>query len=121
MRLRPARAAPRTPSGVGTGPVGGTRSTTTSLIPAVQDRQSGVVDITVTSSIAGGAAPAEGSGFRDRHERRHRDDQHVVAGATSIKVRFRDGTVEKATLVGTDPSPTIAVIRSPAIPRCSIR
>ena len=38
-------------------------------------------------------------------------NQHVVAGATSIKVRFQDGTVEKATLVGTDPSTDIAVIK----------
>jgi putative serine protease PepD len=65
----------------------------------------------VTSSIAGGAAQAEGSGFVIDTSGDIVTNQHVVAGATSIKVRFRDGTVEKATLVGTDPSTDIAVIK----------
>ena len=40
-----------------------TRSTTTSLTQLYKSVAPGVVDITVTSSIAGGAAQAEGSGF----------------------------------------------------------
>ena len=88
-----------------------TRSTTTSLTELYKNVSPGVVDITVTSSIAGGAAQAEGSGFVIDTSGDIVTNQHVVAGATSIKVRFRDGTVEKATLVGTDPSTDIAVIK----------
>jgi putative serine protease PepD len=88
-----------------------TRSTTTSLTELYKNVSPGVVDITVTSSIAGGAAQAEGSGFVIDTHGDIVTNQHVVAGATSIKVRFEDGTVEKATLVGTDPSTDIAVIK----------
>jgi putative serine protease PepD len=88
-----------------------TRSTTTSLTELYKNVSPGVVDITVTSSIAGGAAQAEGSGFVIDTNGDIVTNQHVVAGATSIKVRFEDGTVEKATLVGTDPSTDIAVIK----------
>jgi S1-C subfamily serine protease len=34
-----------------------------------------------------------------------------VDGASAIQVRFKDGSVAKATLVGTDPSSDIAVIK----------
>jgi putative serine protease PepD len=91
-----------------------TRSTTTTLTQLYKNVAPGVVDITVTSSsgsgIAGGAQ-AEGSGFVIDTSGDIVTNQHVVAGATSIKVRFQDGTVEKATLVGTDPSTDIAVIK----------
>ncbi|MDX6456102.1 MAG: hypothetical protein QOD48_2209 [Gaiellaceae bacterium] len=91
-----------------------TRSTTTTLTQLYKNVAPGVVDITVTSSggsgLAGGAQ-AEGSGFVIDTSGDIVTNQHVVAGATSIKVRFQDGTVEKATLVGTDPSTDIAVIK----------
>jgi putative serine protease PepD len=91
-----------------------TRSTTTTLTQLYKNVAPGVVDITVTSSggsgLAGGAQ-AEGSGFVIDTTGDIVTNQHVVAGATSIKVRFQDGTVEKATLVGTDPSTDIAVIK----------
>jgi putative serine protease PepD len=91
-----------------------TRSTSTTLTQLYKNVAPGVVDITVTSSgsgIAGSAAQAEGSGFVIDTSGDIVTNQHVVAGATSIKVRFQDGTVEKATLVGTDPSTDIAVIK----------
>jgi putative serine protease PepD len=92
-----------------------TRSTSTTLTQLYKNVAPGVVDITVTSSsgsgIAGSAAQAEGSGFVIDSSGDIVTNQHVVAGATSIKVRFQDGTVEKATLVGTDPSTDIAVIK----------
>jgi putative serine protease PepD len=90
-----------------------TRSTTTTLTQLYKNVAPGVVDITVTSSGGsgiGGGAQAEGSGFVIDTSGDIVTNQHVVAGATSIKVRFQDGTVEKATLVGTDPSTDIAVI-----------
>jgi putative serine protease PepD len=90
-----------------------TRSTTTTLTQIYKNVAPGVVDITVTSSSGGiaGSAQAEGSGFVIDTSGDIVTNQHVVAGATSIKVRFQDGTVEKATLVGTDPSTDIAVIK----------
>jgi putative serine protease PepD len=88
-----------------------TVSTTTTLTQLYKNVSPGVVDITVTSSSAGGAAQAEGSGFVIDTSGDIVTNQHVVAGATSIKVRFKDGTIEKATLVGTDPSTDIAVIK----------
>ena len=36
---------------------------------------------------------------------------HVASGATKITVRFEDGTIAKATLVGSDPSSDTAVVR----------
>jgi putative serine protease PepD len=92
-----------------------TRSTTTTLTQLYKNVAPGVVDITVTSSsgsgVAGSGAQAEGSGFVIDTSGDIVTNQHVVAGATSIKVRFQDGTVAKATLVGTDPSTDIAVIK----------
>jgi putative serine protease PepD len=91
-----------------------TRSTTTTLTQLYKNVAPGVVDITVTSSGGSGlasGAQAEGSGFVIDTSGDIVTNQHVVAGATSIKVRFQDGTVEKATLVGTDPSTDIAVIK----------
>ncbi len=37
-------------------------------------------------------------------------DEHVVSGATSVKVTFEDGVTANATVVGTDPSTDVAVI-----------
>jgi S1-C subfamily serine protease len=38
-------------------------------------------------------------------------NNHVVSGATTIEVRFADGSTSPATLVGTDPANDLAVIR----------
>jgi putative serine protease PepD len=93
-----------------------TRATTTSLTQLYKNAAPGVVDVTVASPDSsglgqGGQSQAEGSGFVIDTNGDIVTNQHVVAGATSIKVRFQDGTVEKATLVGTDPSTDIAVIK----------
>jgi putative serine protease PepD len=90
-----------------------TRATSTTLTQLYKNVAPGVVDINVTSSGlgSGGQSQAEGSGFVIDSSGDIVTNQHVVAGATSIKVRFQDGTVEKATLVGTDPSTDIAVIK----------
>ena len=83
----------------------------------------GVVDITVTESAAasqGGLSPflpgsgpaqAEGTGFVYDKSGDIITADHVVAGATKIVVRFKDGTTAKATLVGADASSDTAVIR----------
>ena len=79
----------------------------------------GVVEITVasTSSDNGfpGAGPqsqrAQGSGFVYDSKGDIVTNQHVVDGATSVKVRFWDGSTYSAKVVGTDPSTDLAVIR----------
>ncbi len=95
--------------------------TTTSLTQIYKDATPGVVDIVVntTAGASGFGSPgggtqqaqAEGSGFVVDTAGHIVTNDHVVAGATSIQVRFQDGTTAKATLVGTDPSTDIAVIK----------
>jgi putative serine protease PepD len=96
-----------------------------SSAPTVSDiyRQTkqGVVDITVTSQGSNGGSPfgppggggstqAEGSGFVLDKNGDIVTNQHVVDGASSIKVRFADGTTTSAKVVGEDPSSDVAVI-----------
>jgi putative serine protease PepD len=101
-------------------------STTDSLTQVYQADAPGVVDITVTSNAAnnnsGGFNPfgtpqqqqpkqeAEGTGFVIDTKGDILTAEHVVDGATSIKVRFQDGSTADATLVGTDKSSDSAVI-----------
>jgi putative serine protease PepD len=96
---------------------------TTSTLTQLYDNASpGVVDITVTSSASagpngfgqpggGGSSQAEGSGFVVDTSGNIVTNQHVVDGASSILVRFSNGKTAKATLVGTDPSTDIAVVK----------
>jgi putative serine protease PepD len=79
----------------------------------------GVVDITVTSSSTSGQLPfpsggtqqAEGSGFVFDNQGHIVTNQHVVDGAGTIKVRFPTGKTYTATVVGTDSSTDLAVIK----------
>jgi len=98
--------------------------TTTSLTQIYKNATPGIVDIVVNTTAAannfgnpfstpGGQqqAQAEGSGFVVDTAGHIVTNDHVVAGATSIQVHFQDGTNAKATLVGTDASTDIAVIK----------
>ena len=82
-----------------------------------QRTQKGVVEITVTTSQStnpfGGqqTQQAQGSGFVYDSNGRIITNQHVVEGATSISVRFWNGTTYKAKLVGSDPSTDLAVVK----------
>jgi putative serine protease PepD len=77
----------------------------------------GVVEITVTS--AGQATPfggeqnqqAQGSGFVYDDSGHIVTNQHVVDGADSISVKFWNGSTYKATLLGSDASTDLAVIK----------
>jgi len=86
----------------------------------------GVVDITVTEASSqgdnGGLSPftpgggsqqaqAEGTGFVYDENGDILTAAHVVSGATTISVKFSDGTTAKAKLIGSDPSSDTAVIK----------
>ena len=89
-------------------------ATTTSLTQLYKNVAPGVVDIVVNTTSGGfgdQGATAEGSGFVVDTSGNIVTNDHVVTGATSIKVRFQDGKTVKATVVGTDPSTDVAVIK----------
>jgi putative serine protease PepD len=77
----------------------------------------GVVEITVTEGgtaspiPGGGQAQAQGSGWVYDSDGHVVTNDHVVDGSTSIKVRFWDGKTYSATVVGTDKSTDLAVIK----------
>jgi S1-C subfamily serine protease len=76
----------------------------------------GVVKITVTSQGSfsfGGqdTQQAQGSGFVYDRQGHIATDQHVVDGADSIAVTFTGGQTYRATVVGTDPSTDLAIIK----------
>jgi putative serine protease PepD len=99
-------------------------STVDSLTQLYKQDAPGVVDITVQSSTGnnpsggfpfgnpGGSQKqeAEGTGFEIDTKGNILTAEHVVDGATSIKVEFADGSTAKATLVGSDKSSDTAVI-----------
>ena len=89
-----------------------------SVAEIVKRTAKGVVEITVTS--AGQASPfggtgqaqqAQGSGFVFDKQGHIVTNQHVVDGAQSITVTFSDGSTYDATVVGSDPSTDLAVIK----------
>ena len=92
-------------------------TSTTTLTQLYKNAAPGVVDITVdTGSSARASRPAaqsqaEGSGFVIDTKGDIVTNAHVVDGATSIKVRFQNGKTAKATLVGSDDSTDVAVIK----------
>lgn len=79
----------------------------------------GVVDITVTSQngagnlFGGGAQQTQGEGSGVVYDRRGDilTDEHVVAGATSVTVKFQDGRTATAKVLGTDASTDVGVLR----------
>jgi len=77
----------------------------------------GVVDIRVTQQSSGGffgtpqATSGEGAGIVYNKQGVILTDEHVVAGATSVKVIFQDGTSASARVLGTDPSTDVGVIK----------
>jgi S1-C subfamily serine protease len=81
----------------------------------------GVVDIVVTTNQqtggffgggGGGQQPATGEGAGAVYDTKGNilTDEHVVSGASSVKVHFQDGKTASAKVVGTDPSTDVAVI-----------
>jgi putative serine protease PepD len=78
----------------------------------------GVVEIDSTSTNSsspypgggGSSSSAEGTGFVYDLKGDIVTNDHVVDGASSISVKFSDGSTYKATVVGADPSSDLAVI-----------
>ena len=79
----------------------------------------GVVEITVTTNAGdtspfgggGGTAQAQGSGWVYDSDGHIVTNDHVVDGAQSIKVQFWNGRTYSASVVGTDKSTDLAVIK----------
>jgi S1-C subfamily serine protease len=81
----------------------------------------GVVDIVVSSTTSGSGlgqlglgsqqTQGEGAGVVYDSQGDILTDEHVVSGATSVTVKFQDGTSAPAKVLGTDPSTDVAVIR----------
>lgn len=67
----------------------------------------GVVQITTTSGGGGGL----GSGFVIDHEGHIVTNYHVIDDADTIRVRFGEGEVVDATLVGSDPSSDLSLLK----------
>jgi len=81
----------------------------------------GVVDITTTSVQQGSSngffsqpsqtTESEGAGVVFDKQGDIVTDEHVVAGASTVRVHFQDGVSKSATVLGTDPSTDMAVIK----------
>ncbi len=79
---------------------------------------SGVVEIDSTSSGSASSGPfgggqsssAEGTGFVYDTKGDIVTNEHVIAGASAVSVKFADGSTYKATVVGSDASSDIAVV-----------
>jgi putative serine protease PepD len=92
--------------------------TSSSAALVYQHVKNGVVEITTqtgaTTDQFGNETPgggATGSGFVIDSAGHIVTNQHVVDGAQSVKVRFADGDSVDATIVGSDPSTDIAVLK----------
>ena len=78
----------------------------------IYDRASkSVIEIAASSGSLGSQSSAQGSGFVFDESGHIVTNQHVVAGASSVSVSFWNGVERNATLVGTDPSTDLAVLR----------
>jgi putative serine protease PepD len=89
----------------------------TSINDVYEQTYQGVVDLTVTSSssgselFGGGSQQAEGSGFVYDNQGHIVTNQHVVGDGGDIKVTFWNGDTYPATLVDSDRSTDLAVIK----------
>lgn len=76
----------------------------------------GVVEVDATSTSSapfpyGGGGAAEGSGFVYDTAGHVVTNEHVVDGASTVKVKLADGTTYSATVVGADISTDLAVLK----------
>jgi putative serine protease PepD len=96
-----------------------TAASATSTVTDIYKRSAAsVVEITVSgaaqpSPMGGGGQQqqAQGSGFVYDTDGHVITNQHVVEGADSVSVQFSNGNSYKATVVGSDPSTDVAVLK----------
>jgi putative serine protease PepD len=97
-------------------------TSSSSLVSLYKKTSPGVVDIVVTtggsdnsdSAFGGGqqqSSKAEGTGFVVDSKGDIVTNEHVIDGATSITVKFQNGTSTKGTLVGSDKGSDLAVVK----------
>ncbi|PWU17579.1 MAG: hypothetical protein C5B48_15770 [Candidatus Rokuibacteriota bacterium] len=99
-------------------PTAETTSSSLSVNQIYKNAAPGVVEIVTTEGSSqsspfpygGGTQQAQGSGFVYDSAGHIVTNEHVVDGASSITVRFPNGSTYKATLVGSDASTDLAVI-----------
>ena len=115
-----AVAGPDTKTVVRQVPVAGSEPTSNASALTIheiyQRSYKGVVEITVTSSASGGLGDqgqerAQGSGFVYDTEGHIVTNEHVVDGAQTVSVRFWNGNSYPATVVGSDSSTDLSVIK----------
>jgi len=103
-------------------PVAATRSTSTASVAQAQTpssapsiyQQAAPGVVTITTEVAGGfgrAGEGTGSGIVLNTNGDILTNAHVIAGANQIQVTFNDGRILSATLVNSDSSADLAVIR----------
>ncbi len=104
-------------------PVANVSSSALSVGAIYKASEKGVVEIdsTLSGSSSGsstfpgggtsGAASAEGTGFVYDDQGHILTNEHVIDGATAIKVTFGDGKTYTATVVGKDTSTDVAVLK----------
>jgi S1-C subfamily serine protease len=83
-------------------------------VSQIYDRvHEGVVEITVTAggSEFGGGGQAQGSGFVYDKQGHVVTNHHVVDGSQTARVSFSSGETYDATVVGTDPSTDLALLK----------
>jgi putative serine protease PepD len=94
-----------------------TADSTSSIASIYSRTHKSVVEITVSAAASasqfggGGTQQAQGSGFVYDDQGHVITNQHVVDGAQSVKVTLWNGKTYNATVVGTDPSTDVAVLK----------
>jgi putative serine protease PepD len=93
-----------------------TSGSSLSVHDVYENTHAGVVEITVSTTQSNQfgqseQGTAQGSGFVYDRQGHIITDQHVIDGAQSISVAFSNGATYKATVVGSDASTDLAVIK----------
>jgi len=100
---------------VGGGSGSGQTLSSLSCLPAsdiYEQLRPSVVKITATASSSFGQSEGSGSGIVIDEQGTILTNYHVVAGASSLEVKFSDNSTASAQVIGTDPGNDLAVIRA---------
>ncbi len=82
---------------------------------SVQEVAAKVLPSTVSVLASSGQSAGEGSGIILTADGLILTNNHVIAGATDIQVRFNDGTTATAKVVGADATDDLAVLRADGV------